>query len=122
MNSYVYTGNNPVNRVDPDGDAWIRNRSDKTWRYKPEGESDAKECPPGAKCNVDGLYSPEGWILKVPDNCNARINPDGRVEYQCAINPDIGFDPPCKVDREFLKDHDDWPNPYNGDHWKYERW
>jgi RHS repeat-associated protein len=128
VNLFRYVQSDPVNFVDPDGKKWIRNRSDKTWRYKPEGSSEIKFCPPGAKCDVDGLYTPvdtpssEKRIIKIPDNCKARINPDGRVEFQCAGTKNLPAPNVCPVGRDFLDDHKDWPDPYSGHKWPYEKW
>lgn len=122
MNRYVYVMNNPANNSDPYGEAVCANDSGKPFFYKPEHENNiARECLPGQWCDVDGIYTPDHQVIKIPDFCFSYYTADGDV---VAMGPcrDRDLSPPRVVCPDELVTWTDWPNPYTGTDWPCPRW
>jgi RHS repeat-associated protein len=75
---YNFVYNSPLNNIDPYGLATFKNNCNHPVPYKPEktcGECKENlkyECPPGATCDVDGVYPANGGNpFKIADGCEA---------------------------------------------------
>ena len=134
INLYVYADASPINKIDPEGLAWIYNGSDRDVPYKPEnaGNQPPSICKPGSFCNVDGVYSPpdtdEQCPVKIPDNCVGCIGASGKMYIVCGYLPPIIPNVPDNNPREVPKDDfnspdfKSWPDPYSGRDWPYDKW
>lgn len=126
-NLYGYVHNNPVNEVDPEGLAAMKNNSKQPIPYKPENEDNqpARLCQPGEWCNADGVYSPPGspqqCPVKIPDNCIAWVNSKGELKVVCLVpsfrRPEV-LSPPAFGSAGFQN----WPDPYTGRNWPWTPW
>lgn len=125
---YSYVDNNPVNFIDPRGEAAVTINSNRTVPYKPEGKDGAiKLCPPGATCDADGVYPPacDRYPVKIVDGCTAEVSAGGWLWVWCPLfkpdAPDLKRKFPFfgqmvtggRTSKDFHDEHKDWPPPNN---------
>ena len=72
-NLYVYVGNDPVNRIDPKGLAYVHNGSSRDVWIATEDGSDAVLLPPGESALVDGIYNTGDAPVSGADPCNDAV-------------------------------------------------
>jgi RHS repeat-associated protein len=123
-NFYVFTGNNPVNYSDAFGLTPFTNNYDRSIPYKPEdtcGSCDKTkkyECPPGATCDVDGVYPLNGGNpIKIANGCEAECK-DGKLIVICQnlisrLYQNFFCGP--RTD-SWMNEHEDWPKPNSPTH------
>jgi hypothetical protein len=118
-NFYNFVENNSVNNTDPFGLAIFKNNCDRPIPYKPEetcgtcNKAKKYSCPPGATCDVDGVYPSDGGNpIKIVDGCEAECK-DGKLKIICrSLKSLLGqrlIGGP-KSDK-WMDKHQDWPRP-----------
>jgi RHS repeat-associated protein len=123
VNLFQYVQSDPVNFVDPLGLATFRNYSGGPVIYKHERNKYkfALQCPDNAWCDVDGLYFPDTEeIIKIPNGCTAYMLEDGELKVSCGLGPEES----C-VTKNIQEDDDEfgnWPNPFSGENWPFDKW
>jgi hypothetical protein len=121
------------------------NNSGQPIPYKPEG---VDHQPPsiaqaGDTVDADGIYSPLGTenpiAVKIPDNSQAELGPDGRLTVRPRaypyglgywlwgadrlLPPDLGFNPKQLTPDDLQQDeYQNWPDPYEPRYWPYPAW
>ena len=139
-NLYGYVLNDPINYTDSWGLAPFTNNSDIPIPYKPESVDfqPPSIAAPGETVDADGVYSPPGtknpYCVKIPDNCSAVLDSTGMLEVKCGLlgAADRRYSLPL-FDGKFMprivapedlqgENFGNWPDPYTGRKWPYERW
>ena len=74
--------------MDITGYSPFTNNSDQPILVKPEHEDGLppKLIPPGGHEDIDGVYSQKfKYCIKVPDNCETEVTPDGKLKGDCGL-------------------------------------
>ncbi|MBN2383245.1 hypothetical protein JXQ70_10215 [bacterium] len=116
-NLFTYVYADPINWIDPNGLAGLKNLSDHYIPYKHENGSikGFQFCAPGEWCDVDGIYPPkcDNFPIKISDGCMAVVFNGGTLVIWCPnpVSWTRQFFKGGRTNKEFHDKHKDWPMP-----------